>query len=317
MNPSNLNPKVSDRKPAMPDVVCAPIDSKHRPAPLVTLFALPKPFGVETDLIQKNAIKSWTQLSPHVEVLLIGDEDGIAETATEFGARHSNQLEFNSHGTPLVSSAFEIAHRETNSPFLVYCNSDVILMKDFVRAIELLAAHESFEKFVAFGQRTNLKVDHPIDFENKSEIENLLSDCVTSGKLATNACKEYFIFSRELYQQIPEFAIGRGNWDNWMIHSAKQDKHAVINLSDIVTVIHQDHSYSHTSTGRRGCYVSGEEARQNQRLAGGRHLISGSYGNWRLTPTGLQREKPLFLNPSFWSDIPRFGRLMMNLMSNG
>ena len=317
MNPSDLNSSVTNREIAMPREKRADqYDSPGQLRPLVTIFAMPKPFGSETDLIQRNAIRSWTQMSPDVEVLLIGEEDGIAETAAEFGIRHAGGLELNSQGTPLVSSAFEIAHRETDSPFLVYCNSDVILMQDFMRAIELLAEDKSFQQFVAFGQRTDLRVDQQIDFEDKTDIENLLTSCQTSGRLSTNACKEYFIFNRELFQEIPKFAIGRGNWDNWMIHSAKQNKLAVVNLSEMVTVIHQDHSYGHTDAGRLECYVSGNEARQNQRLAGGRHLISGSYGNWRLTPTGLVREKPLLLNPSFWSDIPRFMRLMMNLMVN-
>ena len=51
--------------------------------PLVTIFAMPKPFGRETDLIQRNAVKSWSMLQPHVEVLLIGEEQGIAETAVD------------------------------------------------------------------------------------------------------------------------------------------------------------------------------------------------------------------------------------------
>ncbi len=135
-------------------------------APTITIFAMPKPFGRDTDLIQRNAIKSWLKLEPKVDVLLIGDEAGIAETAEQLGARHAGGIEFNQQGTPLVSSAFEIARRETVSPYLCYCNSDVILLNDFVRAIELLAAEKAFEQFVAFGQRTDLQVDQEINFDH-------------------------------------------------------------------------------------------------------------------------------------------------------
>jgi len=288
--------------------------SRSSARPSITIFAMPKPFGQGTDLIQRNAIKSWSSLQPEVEVLLIGDESGIAETAADLGVRHAGGLEFNQQGTPLVNSAFEIARRETESPFLCYCNCDVILLKDFVRAIELLAADAAFDEFVAFGQRTDLHIDHEINFDHLQQIEQLLENCKTRGRLSSNVCKEYFVFNRELYVDLPPFAIGRGNWDNWMIHSAKQNQLPVVSVSDLVTAIHQAHDYSHAGIGRFRCYVTGAEAKENKRLAEGRHLISGSMATWRLAETGLKRERPVIINPVFWADIPRFVRLMINMM---
>ena len=282
-------------------------------SPLVTIFALPKPFGGKTDWIQRNAINSWARLHPGVEVLLIGDDAGIAETANELGVRHAGGVETNEHGTPLVNSAFEIAQRETNTPFLAYCNCDVILLKDFVRAIELLAINP-IDQFVAFGQRTDLQVDRAICFDQLLHIERLMEDCKQRGVLSSLVCKEYFVFNRELYNDVPPFAIGRGNWDNWMIHSAKSRGIPVVQVSKLVKAIHQAHDYSHTSAGRFHCYISGDEARENYRLAGGRNLISGSTANWRLSPKGLRRELPLLINPAFWSDIPRYLRLLLSML---
>ncbi len=281
--------------------------------PLITIFALPKPFGRNTDLIQRNAIRSWERLQPEVDVLLIGDDAGIAETARELGVRHAGGIKFNAQGTPLVNSAFEIARRESDSPFLAYCNSDVILMRDFVKAIALVNQNSMFRQFVAFGQRTDLKVDRQIDFHEQAQVEWLLEDCRQSGIRSSNVCKEYFVFNRELYRDVPPFAIGRGNWDNWMIHSAKVKQLPVVKISDFVTAIHQAHDYSHLSASRFSCYVTGAEAETNRRLAGGRHYLSGSTANWRLTGAGLKREPPLLINPGFWADIPRFMRLLLNL----
>ncbi len=286
-------------------------------APLITIFSIPKPFDNTqhgTDQIQQNAINSWTRLGPDVEVLLIGDEDGIAQTAAELEVRHSDGLEFNQHGTPLVSSAFQIAHQKTRSPILVYCNCDVILMPDFVDAIKTLVADQTCSQFVAFGQRTDLKVDHVVDFDDVGQTQQLLEDCDRDGTPVSNACKEYFAFNRELYTNVPRFAVGRGNWDNWMIHFAKQQNIAVVSLSDLVRVVHQEHDYSHMKAQRFQCYVSGDEAKENRRLAGGRHLISGSTPSWRLTRDGLVRENPFLLSRNFWADVPRFARLMLNLL---
>ena len=55
---------------------------------MLTIFTAPKPFtNPHIDLIQRNAIRSWVALGPEVEVLLIGEEEGLAEAARELGVR--------------------------------------------------------------------------------------------------------------------------------------------------------------------------------------------------------------------------------------
>ena len=97
-----------------------------------------------------------------------------------------------------------------------------------------------------------------------------------------------------------------------MVHQAKVDDIPVVSLSDCVMAIHQEHGYSH-SGGRLKSYVTGEEARNNQRLAGGRHLISGSTCDYRLSKNGLVRGVLKPLSGEFWLDFHRFGRLLIDL----
>jgi len=52
--------------------------------PLITFFSAPKPFtNPHIAMIQRNAIRSWTLLKD-VEIILLGDEIGLAEFAKEF-----------------------------------------------------------------------------------------------------------------------------------------------------------------------------------------------------------------------------------------
>ncbi len=54
--------------------------------PLITLFTAPKAFkDAHISLIQHNALRSWQALGDQVAVVLIGDEEGIAEAAAEYG----------------------------------------------------------------------------------------------------------------------------------------------------------------------------------------------------------------------------------------
>ena len=92
--------------------------------PLVTLFSAPKPFtDPHIATIQLNAIKSWTLL-PDVEVILMGEESGLSETARELGVKHISTVERNANGTPLISSMFKLARENSNSPLLCIINAE-------------------------------------------------------------------------------------------------------------------------------------------------------------------------------------------------
>src|SRR5689334_15466920 len=102
--------------------------------PLITLFSAPKSFtDPHIAMIQRNAIKSWTLL-PNVEVILLGEETGLADVAEEFGVRHVRNVARNESGTPLISSMFQLAREHSNSELLCIINADIILMPDFVDA---------------------------------------------------------------------------------------------------------------------------------------------------------------------------------------
>ncbi len=101
---------------------------------LLTLFSSPKPFtDPHIATIQRNAIKSWTLL-PDVEVILLGEETGLAEAARELGVKHIPGVECNATGTPLISSMFQLARENSHSDLLCIINADMILMPDFVEA---------------------------------------------------------------------------------------------------------------------------------------------------------------------------------------
>src|SRR6476619_867777 len=118
---------------------------------LITLFSAPKPFtNPHIATIQRNAIQSWTLL-PDVEVILLGEETGLAEAARELGVKHLPNVACNKSGTPLISSMFQLARENSNSDLLCVINADIILMQDFIQAAK--QAIKSKDKFVLLSQR--------------------------------------------------------------------------------------------------------------------------------------------------------------------
>ncbi len=73
----------------------------------VTIFATPKAFRGHFAVIQRNAIASWTKLSPKVDVILMGDDAGTAEIAREFGLRHNGGIASFPSRTPRPDDPFK------------------------------------------------------------------------------------------------------------------------------------------------------------------------------------------------------------------
>ena len=87
----------------------------------LTIFSAPKPFtDPHINMIQRNALQSWQHLSDDVEVILIGDEEGLADVANEYKMRHLPNVARNEWGTPLVSSIFGLAREASQSPLMSY-----------------------------------------------------------------------------------------------------------------------------------------------------------------------------------------------------
>ena len=54
---------------------------------MLTLFTMPRLFRDHIAVIQRNAIRSWTLLRPRCEIILCGDDAGVASTAAELSVR--------------------------------------------------------------------------------------------------------------------------------------------------------------------------------------------------------------------------------------
>jgi hypothetical protein len=257
--------------------------------PLITLFSAPKPF---TDphivMIQRNAITTWTLL-PEVEVILLGEETGIAEAARELGVKHIPDVQCNKNGTPLVSSMFELARQNNNNDLLCIINADMLLMPDFAEAAR--KSRNLRDKFVLLSQRWDLDITQPLEFTSGWQ-DRLRSAVHGQGSLHRPAGSDFFLFPKSCYTDVPAFAIGRAGWDNWMIYKARKEGWSVIDCTPSVMIIHQNHDYSHLPGGKP--HYEHPDTIENIRLAGGQANIRYTIldATHQLTPEGrLTRPK--------------------------
>ncbi|HEY9529637.1 MAG TPA: hypothetical protein VIR02_21275 [Anaerolineales bacterium] len=259
----------------------------------ITLFSAPKPFtNPHIAMIQRNAIQSWTLL-PDVQVILLGNEVGLAETANDLGVKHIPEVELNANGTPLISSMFQLARENSHGDLLCIINADMILMPDFVEAARLSRLQR--DRFVLLSQRWDLEVTQPIEFTEGWQ--NRLSSTVhRQGSLHRPAGSDFFLFPLSCYIDIPDFTIGRAGWDNWMIYKARKEKWTVIDCTPSVMIVHQNHDYSHLPGGKP--HYEHPDTNENIRLAGGEANIRYTIldATHQLSPGGkLVRPKPSYL----------------------
>ena len=277
----------------------------------VTIFAMPKAFAGHIGVIQRNAITSWTRMCPRPQIILFGDDAGTAEVAAAFEVQHVPYVARNEQGTPLVNDLFDQARRLAEHRLLAYVNADIILLGDFLTAVRRMHA-APFECFLLIGRRIDMDITKPLDFDGDWE-RSLRNKAAQHGKLAARVCKDYFVFPQSEFGEVPAFAIGRANWDNWMVYHAHTQDMPVVDATRVITAIHQNHGYSHLVGGRNEAYVKGAEAKCNKKLAGGMHLVRGSAANWLLTPSTLRRSRsPSALVP-FLADSVAFAKLLFEL----
>jgi hypothetical protein len=254
---------------------------------VITIFSIPKALEGHVGTIQRNAFGSWARVIG-AEILLIGDEPGVAEAAEEFGFRHEPGVERSELGTPLVSSAFRLASAGARGPFLAYLNADIVLLSDFAPAISRIRLRQ----FLLVGRRTNMDISRPIDFADPQWEEKMRETVSRTGELARPDWIDYFVLPSESpLTELPAFTVGRPGWDNWLIGRARAIRTPVIDGTNAITAVHQQHDYSHIPRGTgHGSVWAGPEESANRELQEG-----APCGVWHathvMTPRGPARAR--------------------------
>ncbi|MBW2416117.1 MAG: hypothetical protein JRG76_16590 [Deltaproteobacteria bacterium] len=287
---------------------------------MLTFFTVPKPFRGHIGIIQRNAIRSWTRLRPECDILLCGDDEGTAQVAAELGVRHIPEIARNDIGSPLLDAVFAAAQEACRHTTLAYVNADIILLSDFLPAIQSVGKKGPF---LVLGERWDLDVDEAIDFARPEWEAELRDRIAKHGSLHGYKGVDYYVFSRHLWPRIPPFVIGRKYYDRWLIAQARVLGARVIDATERVTCVHQNHERTYATVGLEGPegetnLRSGRESRRNRKLAGGKpYLFSVRDSNWvfdehglRRAPWSLERTRRYlralpFLHPAVWRRFDR------------
>lgn len=272
---------------------------------MLTIFSTPKPFRGHIEVIQRNALESWKRLDADAQVILFGDEEGTAEMCAELGLRHEPEVERGSSGPCRVDAMFKRAEQVSKFDLLCYANCDIVLTEDFLHALQRVQAWR--REFLMVGRRWDTEITERIDFTAAQWQEKIVERAKREGIQRFFHNIDYFAFARGFYPEIPALVVGRVWWDHWMVWNALARKKAVVDASEAVCAVHQNHEYSHVADGWKS--VSGDEdAQRNFALAGGRkHLRTIEDATFRLTAKGVEANRFHWMAPMKrrWRDVAR------------
>lgn len=263
---------------------------------MLTIFSTPKPFRGHVAMTQRNALESWKRLHPDAEVILFGDEEGTAEISRELNLRHEPGVERSPLGPVRADSMFLRAQEIARHDVLCYSNCDIVLTQDFLRALERVRAWK--DAFLMVGCRWDTDITDPINFSSSDWQERIVERAKTEGIQRFYHAIDYFAFPRGLYQDVPPLVVGRIWWDHWIVWKALAQGDAVVDVSEVVCAVHQNHDYSHLPGGWK-TVSKDEDAQRNFMVAGGyAHLRTIEDATFRLTARGIVPNRFHWLGPT-------------------
>lgn len=179
-----------------------------------------------------NAVNSWIS-EWDAKIYLFGHE--CLPYRVEFSATVVTDIERTEQGTPLLSYMFNyVEENEPEETLFCFLNSDIVLVPRDRDAIALVLS--TYEEFLLVGRR----IDIVQEGKEKNPVLFVTLAMLTGIRLPPCGC-DYFIYTRGLFPDIPDFAVGRCSFDNHLIYDALQRQKMVIDGSKAIWAIHQNH----------------------------------------------------------------------------
>lgn len=249
----------------------------------MTLLATPKRFEGLFDVIQTNAITSWTELDPRPEIILFGDDAGTGPLCERLGLVHVPDVETSERGTPMLNDLLARGQELASHDVVCFVNADIIFLPDLLAAVDRLRADGPAD-YLLVGQRWDLTITSLLGFE-PGWAERLRDRAHAEGELMPPVWIDYFVFPRGNLIGVPDFAIGRPGYDNWLLWQASNRGATLIDGTRAVTPVHQRHDYSHVG-GKSVAYLGNEAVRNRELVGSWDHYHSINHATKLLLPDG-------------------------------
>jgi hypothetical protein len=251
---------------------------------MLTFFTTAKPFRGHDGVIQRNALKSWKLLDSDVEVILFGDDPGVAEVCAELGLHHEPEVLRHESGAKYVNSIFARAQELARHEYLCFSNCDIVLTEDFRDAFGRAKSWRG--RFLLVSHRWDVDITEPIPFERGGWEHEIRQLARTRGFRQDESWIDFFLFRKGMYANMPALIVGHCYWDNWMIWQALSEGVPVIDGGRFVVPVHQNHGYNQKYGRAKGVATDALSQLNLRSIGGEKHVRRIDAATHRITRNG-------------------------------
>jgi hypothetical protein len=266
----------------------------------MTFITTFKPFKPPFDTIQLNALKSWLRFCPPCEVVVVGAEEGVEEAIGRMpNVTLVPVVKRSANGAPLLDDFIKRGESVARHELICLVNGDIIIADDILRVVKAVKKRFS-NKFLLTTRRYDTIITELINDNLHEKIKSIRDQIITTYSGRKPKGTDLFVFGKGLFDDIPPFAIGRLVWSRWLIYKGLSLGIPVIDATDVLTVIHQQHSYTHiTESSVQNAFLKGKagydavvlsrDYNRNLTLGGLAAYFSEDDCDYILTRRGLSR----------------------------
>ncbi len=227
---------------------------------MITILTSFKPFRGNDAVRQRNALTSWRRLDPELEIIAFGKSEGLNSVADEWGVKHVGDIPCFEGRLPRIDAVLAYGQRHGRHDVQVYLNGDIILCPGFLKVVNTIP----FPKWLLIGQRLDIEVDEELQFEDPPQ--NLQSKLLAASSLHDIGGIDYFAYRRGSLPPLPPLYLGAATWDNLVIYYCRRAGIPVIDATQALTVLHQDHEDRYLPDGRSDTYEGPAAIRNRKQI---------------------------------------------------
>jgi len=196
-----------------------------------------KPTKIEKiETMQLNSLRSWIALEHEKEIYVFNRDDSVKDMCKNIDVKLVEDYESSPHSDiPTWRAMRNFAHSiSTDDDIIIWVNSDVMFDESLIETIRQVLQNK-IENFVLVGQKYDWSNFYKLDNEFKI---GSLSPLVKHGEYAI----DYFIFKKNLFENVPGFFIARQKFDNYLLSKAINE-YFTIDCTNTLLCVHHRHDY--------------------------------------------------------------------------
>jgi hypothetical protein len=211
----------------------------------VVFVTVPRSFKHPYLNSQINMLNAIRNFNPESKVVLYSDDEGVYEFAESNYCIAPKRVD-KIGKLPLVNSALKYTADLFPDSCICFINSDILVMANLMPLISYVNNTKFKELFVLTAYRKEANIS---SFLTDGDLDALRTD--SSLKKGRHHAMDIFILPASLIENLnmPAYRVGRIGWDSWIAGKTRKLGLALIDISAVVRIVHQDHPQNHDKTG--------------------------------------------------------------------